>query len=74
MAQFGFAFRNTPEAMIEGRIATQDKIEYHFKAFGAVAILCIEMKLRIGDDQERLEAIAQVIAECDGQSSFRCSM
>ena len=38
-----------------------------FKTFGAVAVLCIEMKLKVGNDDERLEVIAQVIAECDGK-------
>jgi len=45
----------------------QGRIEYFFKTFGAVAILFIEMKLKVGNDAERLRAIAQVIAECDGK-------
>jgi len=60
--------RNSPETIIEGRIGTNGRIEYFFSTFGAVAILCIEVKLKIGNDAERLEAIAQVIAECDGKS------
>jgi len=56
--------RNDPETIIQGRIGTEGRIEY-FKAFGAVAILFIEMKLKIGNDQERLKAIARVIAESD---------
>jgi hypothetical protein len=59
--------RNQPETMIESRIGTRGRIEYFFKTFGAVAILCVEMKLKIGNDDERLAAIAQVIAECDGK-------
>jgi hypothetical protein len=51
--------------MIDGRIGTRGRIEYFFKAFGAVAILCIEMKLRVGNEDERLNVIAQVIVECD---------
>ena len=38
-----------------------------YEGFGAVAILCIEMKLGVGNEEERLKAIAQVIAECDGR-------
>jgi len=59
--------RNNPETTVGGRIGTQDRIEYFFKTFGAVAILFIEMKLKVGNDTERLKAIAQVIAECDGK-------
>lgn len=59
-------FRNNPEAIVDGRIGTRGRIEYHFEAFGAVAILCIEMKLGVGNEEERLKAIAQVIAECNG--------
>ncbi|KAG2347899.1 hypothetical protein BDR05DRAFT_944885 [Suillus weaverae] len=60
------AFRNKPEGMIPGRIASQGRIEYYFNIFGAVATVFIEIKKRIGDTGiTRLDAIAQVIAECD---------
>jgi hypothetical protein len=59
--------RNNPETTIGGRIGTQSRIQYFLKTFGAVAILFIEMKLKVGNDAERLKAIAQVIAECDGK-------
>ena len=59
--------RNNPETIITGQIGTRGRIEYFFKAFGAIAILCIEMKLKVGNEEERLDAIAQVIAECDGK-------
>jgi len=55
--------RNNPETIIDG---TQGCIEYFFQTFGAVALLFIEMKLKVGNDAERLKAIAQVIAEGDG--------
>jgi len=71
VAQFGFAFRNLPESILDGRVTTKDKIESYFKAFGSIAVLLIEVKLRIGCAKERIDAIAQVIAECDGQASFR---
>ncbi|KAF9030342.1 hypothetical protein BDZ89DRAFT_949763 [Hymenopellis radicata] len=63
---FNFMLRNKPETMIDGRIGMQNRIEYFFRTFGAVALLCIEMKLKVGNDVERLGIIAQVIAECDG--------
>jgi hypothetical protein len=71
VAQFGFAFRNLPESILDGRVTTRGKIEYYFKAFGSIAALFIEVKLEIGSGKERMDAIAQVIAECDGQASFR---
>ncbi|KAK2463738.1 hypothetical protein APHAL10511_004231 [Amanita phalloides] len=65
VAEFGFSFRNLPESLIKGRITTKGKIEYCLKAFGSVSILVMEVKLRCGGTEERLDAIAQVIAECD---------
>jgi hypothetical protein len=65
VAQFGFAFRNLPESILDGRVTTKGKIEYYFKAFGSIAALFIEVKLKIGSKKERLDAISQVIAECD---------
>jgi hypothetical protein len=62
---FTFMLRNEPESIIGGRIGMQGCIKYYFKTFSAIAILFIEMKLRVGDDAERLTAIAQVIAESD---------
>ena len=64
--QFGFMLRNQPETLITGPIGTRGRIEYFIKTFGATAILCIETKPSIGNERERLDAIAQVIAECDG--------
>jgi hypothetical protein len=71
VAQFGFAFRNLPESILDGRVTTRGKIEYYFKAFGSIAALVIKVKLKIGSAKERMDAIAQVISECDGQASFR---
>lgn len=65
VAQFGFAFRNLPESILDGRVTTRGKIEYYFKAFGSISALFIEVKLKIGSRKERMDAIAQVIAECD---------
>ena len=59
--------------MLEGRITTRGKIEYRFMAFGSIAAVFIEIKLKIGigGAKQRLDAVAQVIAECDGQASFQ---
>jgi len=71
VAQFGFVFRNRPESIIHGGLTTKGRIEYHFIAFGSVGVLFIEVKLRIGGAEERLDVIAQVIAACEGQASFQ---
>ena len=65
--QFTFMLRNNPETFTDGRIGTRGRIEYLFKAFGAIAILCIEMKLLVGNEEERLDAVGQVISEGDGK-------
>lgn len=70
MAEFGFGFKNLPELITEGRITTKDRIEYHFMAFGSVSVLVVDIKFKIGHLEERLNAIAQVIAECDGEVAF----
>jgi len=57
---------NTPETIIEGRLATKGRIEYQFQAYGGITVVFIEVKLEIGGLAERLNFVAQVIAECDG--------
>ena len=56
----------------DGRVLspTTGNIEYYFKAFGSIAALCIQVKLKIGSRKEQMDAIAQVTAECDGQKVF----
>lgn len=62
LAQFGGAFRNKPEPMVTGRIATKGKALYHLKSFGIPTVVFVEV--RNGSVDDRLSAIAQVIAEC----------
>ena len=57
---------NTPESLIEGKIASKGRMEYQFKMFGGITVLFVEVKLNIGSLGERLDCIAQVIAEADG--------
>lgn len=64
IAQFDFAFQNLPETIIEGHISTRGRIKHYFKAFGLISLLFIEVKFKISNEAERLDAIAQVIAEC----------
>jgi hypothetical protein len=42
-------------------------VDYYFKAVSSITVLFIQIKLKIGSAKECLDAIAQVIAECDGQ-------
>ena len=51
-------------------MTTKGHIEYHFLVFGGLVILIIEVKYVLGNPEERLNAIAQVIAECDGMYQF----
>ena len=50
-----------------GRIATKGRIEYYFIVVGCLTVLFIEVKLSIGSSTERMNAVAQVIAEADGE-------
>lgn len=68
LAQFGGAFRNKPEPMVTGRIATKGKALYHLKSFGIPTVVFVEV--RNGSVDDRLSAIAQVIAECKGKASL----
>jgi len=45
-------------------VGTKNYVEYVFRAFGAIAILVIEMTPKF---DQRLETIAQVINECDSE-------
>ena len=72
VALFSGLLFNTPEEMLEGKIATKGRIEYQFKTYGGVTVIFIEVKLDIGNLTERLNCYAQVIAECDGE--FRMTL
>jgi len=60
---FGFAFRNLPESTVMGHIIIKCRVNYYFKTIGSIAVLFIEVN-RSGYI-EHLDAIAQVIAECN---------
>ena len=62
------AFENhKPESIIGGHITTKGRVNHYFKAIYSVAVLVIEVKFRIGSAEERMNAVAQVVAECNGQ-------
>jgi hypothetical protein len=41
-------------------------VEHSFQTFGEITVIFIEVKYDTGTPQERLDCLAQVIAECDG--------
>jgi hypothetical protein len=49
-------------------MTTKGRAEYLFKIIGSTGVLLVEMKLSSGCGEERLNAIAQVIAECNGKA------
>jgi hypothetical protein len=53
-------------------ITTKGRVEYYLKAFGSLALPFVEFIHKTGSANERLDAIAQVIAECNlkGQAPF----
>ena len=63
---FGSTFRNLPDPIIKGHSATKGRMVWNFKAIHSIAVLFIEMRLVSGRYIERMNAIAQVIAECIG--------
>jgi len=65
VAQFGGSIRNTSESLLNGPITKTGRLEYRFEVFGAMsAVVVVEAKLELGTTPERMDAIAQVIAEC----------
>lgn len=67
VAIFGLLINNTPESMMPGRLATAGRIEYQYKAFGDLTVLCIEVKVGMDTSDQYLDAVAQLIAEADGK-------
>jgi hypothetical protein len=57
-------------------MSTKGRIEYQFVVFGGLSVLVIEVKYVLKSGDDRLNAIAQVVAECDGMvmlaSRFDC--
>ncbi|KAN0115875.1 hypothetical protein V8E52_006415 [Russula decolorans] len=62
-------FSNLPGSTIEGRIITKGMVEYYFKTIGFIAVLFIELRLKIANGKERLDAGFRVPVygiQCDG--------
>lgn len=53
---------------MKGPIIKTGRLEHHFKIFGIMtAVVLVEAKLELRTTAERMDVIAQVIAECFGQ-------
>lgn len=64
--QFSGLFRNNLMAIAQDDIDAQLCYKHSYTAFGSTILLFMEMKLNASDNAERLEAMAQFIAEADG--------
>ena len=67
IGRFNFAIKNTPETTLHNRISTKGRIEYQFVTFSGVTLVFVEVMLGTGSREEYLNAIAQIIAESDGE-------
>lgn len=56
---------------MDDRTTMNNKAVYHFKVFGVRAVVFMEAEIQMDDDEEHLNAIAQLIAECCGQEAFQ---
>lgn len=67
IGRFNFTIKNTPETTLHNRISTKGRIEYQFVTFSGVTLVFVEVMLGTGSREEYLNAIAQIIAESDGE-------
>jgi hypothetical protein len=69
IAIFGFAFKNRPVSIIEGHFTG---VEYYFTGLTicSLPILFMEVNLKTDYFTEKLDVIAQVMAECNGKTYF----
>jgi hypothetical protein len=55
---------NRPEGLLESEVTKKGRIEYHFNALRSVSIVFIEVKKVYTVGKDRLDVVAQVLAEC----------
>jgi hypothetical protein len=67
---FGSAVINKPEGYLDAEFTKRGRIEHHFCAMSAVSVVFIEVKKTYTIGRQRLDVIAQVLAECAGMSNF----
>jgi hypothetical protein len=69
VAEFAGSILNTPESFASGRI-TRDRVDYHFRTCDILTVVFVQVDLQVGGDDDRSDAIAQLIEECDGEASI----
>ena len=75
MSLFKNAVVNKPEKLLNSDLARRGgRIQHHFYALGVVSVLLIEVKMPSVLVKERLDVIAQVLAECAGMFAFVFSL
>lgn len=68
MCLFGSAVINQPEGLLEAEYTKKGRIEHHFYAINSISIIFIEVKKTYAMGDERLDVIAQILAESAGIS------
>ena len=68
MCLFGSAIINQPEGLLEAEFTKMGRIEHHFYAMNSISIVFIEVKKTYAMGDERLDVIAQILAESAGMS------
>jgi hypothetical protein len=63
---FGSAVINQPEGLLEAKYTKKGRIEHHFYAMNSISIVFIEVKKTYAMGDERLDVIAQILAESAG--------
>ncbi len=67
MTLFSRIIYNTLETLPKGRFTNKRYIEYQFKVYDKVTVILIEIKTKLGGFNGYLDAIVQVMNECNGE-------
>ena len=68
MCLFGSAVINKADGLLEAEYTKKGRIEHHFYAMNSISIVFIEVKKTHAMGDERLDVIAQILAESAGMS------
>ena len=70
MCLFGSKVTNKLEGLLDAEFIKRGRIEHHFYAMGTVSIVFIEVKKHYATGRQKLDVIAQVLAESLSMSHF----
>ncbi|RVD83442.1 uncharacterized protein DFL_007828 [Arthrobotrys flagrans] len=65
VAWFHLMIYNRPENFVESNSPKKNRLRNYFKRFGGCTILVLDLRLNLGIGKDRLNCIAQLIAELD---------